>query len=147
MKPIVNKEMLMDSLFKLLEIPSVKTAPVGNMPFGKGVFDALDYYFKQTGRRYYIEYSLILGENDTDECALELKKLFAGKPCHINLIRLNSVKERNLIGTSDKGAKAFMEKLEKLGLSVTLRRKMGNDIEGACGQLRRKFIQEGGDSN
>lgn len=109
--------------------------------------DALDYYFKQTGRRYYIEYSLILGENDTDECALELKKLFAGKPCHINLIRLNSVKERNLIGTSDKGAKFFMEKLEKLGLSVTLRRKMGNDIEGACGQLRRKFIQEGGDSN
>ncbi len=118
--------------------------PVAKAYTVRETVDALDKYFKATGRRYYIEYSLISGENDTEQCALELKKLFASKPCHINLIRLNSVKERNLVGTSDRDAKAFMERLEKLGLSVTLRRKMGNDIEGACGQLRRKFIEKGG---
>ncbi len=104
---------------------------------------ALDNFFEKTGRRYYLEYSLIEGENDTEECAKELKKLFSGKPCHINLIRLNSVKEKNLVGTSDKSAEKFKERLVKLGLSATLRRRMGEDIDGACGQLRRSYIDKG----
>ncbi len=118
-----------------------KIMPVSNAYTIKEIVGALDNYFNKTGRRYYIEYSLIAGVNDTDKCAAELQKLFAHKPCHINLIRLNSVKEKNLIGTSDKNAEVFMNKLKDLGLSATLRRRTGADIDGACGQLRRRFIE------
>ena len=104
------------------------------------ILAACDNYFKATGRRYYFEYSLIAGKNDTDECAKRLAALLKGKPCHVNLIRLNSVKERSLIGSEDEKAKKFMEKLVALGLSATLRRRMGADIDGACGQLRRRYL-------
>ena len=62
--------------------------------------------------------------------------------CHVNLIPLNEVKERNLVGTTRKRAYAFMDKLNKLGISATVRRTMGEDIEGACGQLRAKVLKE-----
>ncbi len=118
------------------------------MPIAKSykiseILSACDNYFKTTGRRYYFEYSLISGQNDTDECVEKLYALLKGKPCHINLIRLNDVKEKNLRSTDDKHAQEFMDKLAKKGLSVTLRRRMGTDIDGACGQLRRRFITEG----
>lgn len=118
-----------------------KIMPVANAYTISEIIKALDNYFDKTGRRYYLEYSLIAGVNDTDRCALELSKLFKGKPCHINLIRLNSVKEKNLLGTTDKKANEFMKKLTSYGLSVTLRRRMGDDIDGACGQLRRRYIE------
>ncbi len=124
-----------------------KIMPVANAYTISEIVGALDNYFKKTGRRYYLEYSLISNINDTDKCALELKKLFAGKPCHINLIRLNSVKEKSLIGTSDKKAEDFMNKLISLGLSATIRRRMGDDIDGACGQLRRRYIEKGENSD
>lgn len=120
-----------------------KIMPVAKTYKIKDIIKALDNYFDVTGRRYYLEYSLISGVNDTDVCAKELQVLFKGKPCHINLIRLNSVKEKNLIGTSDKCANEFMKKLQSLGLSATIRRRMGNDIDGACGQLRRSYIDKG----
>lgn len=120
-----------------------KIMPVANAYTILQIIKALDNYFNKTGRRYYLEYSLISNVNDTDKCALELKRLFAGKPCHINLIRLNSVKEKSLIGTSDKKAEDFMNKLISLGLSATIRRRMGDDIDGACGQLRRRYIEKG----
>ena len=107
------------------------------------ILAACDNYFNISGRRYYFEYSLILGENDTDECADRLVKILKGRPCHVNLIRLNSVKEKSLSATSDAAAQAFMKKLNDKGLSATLRRRMGADIDGACGQLRRRFIEEG----
>ena len=106
------------------------------------ILAACENYFNKTGRRYYFEYSLISGENDTDECVNALVKLLKGKPCHVNLIRLNEVKERNLMSTDDEKAKAFMNKLNDKGISATLRRRMGVDIDGACGQLRRRFIAE-----
>ncbi len=118
-----------------------KIMPVANAYKISEVIKALDNYFSKTGRRYYLEYSLIAGVNDTDKCALELHRLLKGKPCHINLIRLNSVKEKSLIGSTDKKANEFMKKLEDYGLSVTLRRRMGDDIDGACGQLRRRYIE------
>ncbi len=106
----------------------------------KEILDACTEYFAVTGRRYIFEYSLVKGKNDTDACANQLIKILKGKPCHVNLIRLNEVKEKNLLATDDKTAYAFMDKLVKGGISATVRRQIGTDIDGACGQLRRKFI-------
>lgn len=107
------------------------------------IISACKEYFEATGRRIYFEYSLIRGENDTDACAKRLSEILRGFPCHVNLIKLNSVKERNLLSTTDEAAAEFLKKLENGGLSATIRRQTGADIDGACGQLRRKFIGGG----
>ena len=80
--------------------------------------------------------------NDGDDDAQNLIKLLKGLPCHVNVIRLNEVKETGLKRTDDKKAYSFCEKLNAGGVSATVRRLMGSDIEGACGQLRAKFIAE-----
>ena len=122
------------------------------MPVAKGykvaeILKACDYYFEKTGRRYIFEYSLVRGKNDTEKCAEELVRILRGRPCHVNLIRLNEVKERGLLSTSDKNAYEFAAKLEKGGLSATVRRQMGADIDGACGQLRANYLKkDGGDT-
>ena len=103
---------------------------------------ASKYYFEKTGRRVIFEYTLIKGENDSDACAKELAKLMKGFPSHVNLIRLNEVKERNHTAPSEDATNEFLKKLEKLGVSATIRKSLGNDIEGACGQLRRRYIEE-----
>ena len=102
---------------------------------------ACDDYFKNTGRRFIFEYSLVKGENDSQECVDELIRLLKHRPCHVNIIRLNEVKENNLKSTTDKQAYAFCDKLVKGGLSATVRRLNGADIGGACGQLRNTFIK------
>lgn len=99
------------------------------------------YYFEKTGRRVIFEYTLIKGENDSDACAKELARLTKGFPSHVNLIRLNEVKERNHIAPTDDATQEFLAKLEKLGVSATVRKSLGNDIEGACGQLRRRYLE------
>ena len=119
-----------------------KIMPIANKYSVAETIDACDRFFEKTSRRYYIEYSLIERLNDTEYCADKLCELLKGKPCHINLIRLNSVKERDLIGSSRQRTDAFYDMLVKRGLSVTVRRKTGADIDGACGQLRRKFLGE-----
>lgn len=106
------------------------------------ILDACANYFEKTGRRYIFEYVLIKGENDTNAHAEALISLLKGRPCHINLIRLNEVKENNLKSGTDKDAYRFMGVLEKAGLSATVRRKMGEDIDGACGQLRQRYLDE-----
>ena len=106
------------------------------------ILDACSYYFKKTGRRYIFEYVLILGNNDTPRHADALVSLLKGRPCHVNLIRLNEVKENSLKSVTDKEAYRFLGLLEKAGLSVTLRRRMGEDIDGACGQLRQRYLEE-----
>ncbi|MBQ4099271.1 MAG: 23S rRNA (adenine(2503)-C(2))-methyltransferase RlmN [Clostridia bacterium] len=113
------------------------------------ILDACNHYFNKTKRRYIFEYSLVKGENDTKECAEELIRLLKGKPCHVNLIRLNEVKEKDLKATSDKDAYRFLGLLERGGLSATVRRQIGVDIDGACGQLRRNYLETGslGDKN
>lgn len=112
--------------------------PIANAYKIEEVLKACDYYFDKTGRRIAIEYSLIEGVNDGDEQIQELAKLLKGRVCHVNLIPLNSVKEKSLIGATRKKAYILAEKLEKLGISATVRRTMGEDIEGACGQLRNR---------
>ncbi len=105
------------------------------------ILKACNYYFQKTGRRYIFEYTLIAGENCDEEHALSLVNLLKGKPCHVNLIRLNAVKERALAAADEKQAYRFLGTLEKNGLSATLRRQMGVDIGGACGQLRASYLE------
>jgi len=103
------------------------------------------YYFEKTGRRVIFEYTLIKGKNDSDECAMQLKKITSGFPSHVNLIRLNEVKESGLSAPDEETAEAFLKKLIKLGVSATIRMSLGEDIEGACGQLRRRYLEDNGD--
>jgi len=117
--------------------------PVAKKYTVKEIISACENYFAKTSRRYIFEYTLIQGKNDGKRHIEELKKLLKGKPCHINIIRLNEVKERSLKAVSDKNAYAFAEELTKNGLSATVRRQIGVDIDGACGQLRQKYIEEG----
>lgn len=104
---------------------------------------AAKYYFDKTGRRVIFEYCLIEEVTDNLEFASELASLLQGFPTHVNLIRLNPVKEKNLKSASEKRAKEFLDRLTKLGVSATIRRTMGRDIDGACGQLRRKYLSGG----
>ena len=106
----------------------------------KDVLDACRYYFAQTGRRLTFEYSLVGGVNDTDTDASELTKLIGDINCHVNLIPVNPIKERDFVQPKKQGIEAFKNKLEKNGINVTVRREMGRDINGACGQLRKSYI-------
>ena len=118
-----------------------RTMPVAKAYKIAEILKACDYYFQKTGRRYYFEYTLIEGENCDEAHAEALVKLLKGKPCHVNLIRLNEVKERDLKAVGDKNAYKFLGRLEKGGLSATLRRQIGVDIGGACGQLRAGYLE------
>ncbi len=119
--------------------------PIANKYSVSEILKACRYFFEKTGRRFIFEYSLVKGVNDGDDDASALCKLLKGLPCHVNLIRLNEVKESSLKKTDDKRAYSFCEKLNASGISATVRRLMGSDIEGACGQLRNKYI--GGHDN
>ncbi|MBR2860784.1 MAG: 23S rRNA (adenine(2503)-C(2))-methyltransferase RlmN [Clostridia bacterium] len=117
------------------------------MPISKAyaleeTIDAMRYYVKETGRRVVFEYALISEKNDTKECAEKLAKLIRNMQCHVNLIPLNSVHESGLSGSSGNRVAKFREYLEKDGISVTVRREMGADISGACGQLRRSYLSK-----
>lgn len=102
------------------------------------LLDACKYYFAQTGRRISFEYALIDGVNDSQKNADELAALLGGFVCHVNIIPVNKIKERNY--TSDrKSAQRFRAMLEERGLNATVRRTLGADINAACGQLRREY--------
>ncbi len=100
------------------------------------------YYFEQTGRRITFEYSLVRDVNDTRQDAETLALLIRGLNCHVNLIPVNPVKERNYVQSERKAVEAFAALLAKKGINATIRREMGRDIDGACGQLRRRYIEE-----
>lgn len=119
--------------------------PVANSFDIHEVIDACKYYFEKTKRRVTFEYSLVGGVNDTDQDATELASLIKGMNCHINLIPVNPIKERDYVQSDTRVIEAFKNKLEKYGITVTIRREMGRDIDGACGQLRKKYI--GGERN
>ena len=106
------------------------------------ILEACDCYFEKTGRRITFEYSLVHGVNDKDEDAEELIRILRHRNCHLNLIPVNPIKERNYQKPSRKSAENFKNKLEKSGINVTIRREMGSDIDGACGQLRRRHVEK-----
>ncbi|MCI7813461.1 MAG: 23S rRNA (adenine(2503)-C(2))-methyltransferase RlmN [Lachnospiraceae bacterium] len=114
--------------------------PIANKYAIEEVIEACRNYFEKTGRRITFEYSLVGGVNDTEEDARELCELIGGLNCHINLIPVNPIKERNFVQSQKKVILNFKNKLEKCGINVTIRREMGRDINGACGQLRKSYM-------
>lgn len=116
--------------------------PISNKYSLDEVIDACKYYFEKTGRRITFEYSLVGGVNDKKEDADELAALVKPLNCHVNLIPVNPIKERDYVQSQKKVIDNFKNKLEKCGINVTIRREMGRDINGACGQLRKSFISK-----
>lgn len=117
------------------------------MPVNKSVgveklLEACRRYFDKTGRRVSYEYAMIDGVNDTDWQADLLARRLKGAPAHVNLIPLNEVEESPL--KPSRRAAAFQKRLEGHGVTVTVRRKLGGDIDASCGQLRRKAMGENG---
>lgn len=128
------------SLHSTTDLERARTMPVANKWKIAEILEACENYFVKTGRRYIFEYALIEGENCDKRHADELIALLKGRCCHVNLIRLNEVKERSLAAADEKAAYRFLGLLQKGGLSATMRRRMGADIGGACGQLRASFL-------
>ena len=120
--------------------------PVANSYRLKEVLAACRYYFEKTGRRLTIEYSLVQGVNDNLEEARALAELIKDQHGHVNLIPVNPVKERPYIQSSQKAISRFKNLLEKNGINVTIRREMGRDIGGACGQLRKSYMEGEGET-
>lgn len=116
--------------------------PIANKYSLEEVLEACKYYFEKTGRRITFEYSLVAGVNDTKEDAQELVNLIKGMNCHVNLIPVNPIKERDYKQSNKEQIQQFKARIEKSGISATVRREMGRDIDGACGQLRRKHISK-----
>ena len=104
------------------------------------VMEACRAYFKETGRRLTFEYSLVGGVNDSQKDAQQLAGLLAGLNCHVNLIPVNPIRERSYVQSDHRVIADFKTKLEKYGINVTIRREMGRDIGGACGQLRKSYL-------
>ncbi|HIQ65705.1 MAG TPA: 23S rRNA (adenine(2503)-C(2))-methyltransferase RlmN [Candidatus Coproplasma stercoravium] len=129
------------SLHNVTDDERARTMPIAKRYKIGEILSACTNYFKKTGRRYIFEYSLIEGENADEAHAKALIELLKGRPCHVNLIRLNEVKERKLMAASERGAQTFLKTLTDGGISATLRRRMGADIGGACGQLRASFTK------
>lgn len=100
------------------------------------LMEACDYYYEKTHRRITFEYALVKGKNASREEALELASLLRGKNCHVNLIPVNPVTERENTRTNDHETRAFQKTLEEKGINATIRRKLGADINASCGQLR-----------
>ena len=118
--------------------------PIANRYSLEEVLDACEYYFRETGRRITFEYSLVGGVNDTEADAAELIRILKHRNCHINLIPVNPIKEREFVQSQKKVIENFKNKLEKNGINVTIRREMGRDIDGACGQLRKSYLDNSG---
>ena len=116
-----------------------KLMPVANKYELTDVLKACDVYFEKTGRRVTFEYSLVKDVNDQDEDVKELAAMLKNRNCHLNLIPVNPIRERDFKKPDGKNARDFKNKLEKNGINVTIRRERGSDIDGACGQLRRRY--------
>ncbi len=116
--------------------------PIANRYSLTELIDACQYYFHKTGRRITFEYALVGGVNDTDQDANELITLIRQVNCHVNLIPVNPIAERDYVESDRSHILNFKNKLEKNKINVTIRREMGRDIDGACGQLRRRHRKE-----
>ena len=121
--------------------------PIANKYSIDEILKACRYYYSKNNRRLTFEYSLVGGVNDSEDEAIRLAKLLEGLNCHINLIPVNPVKERDYVQSDTVSVMNFKNNLEKCGRNVTIRREMGRDIQAACGQLRKSYMEseaEGG---
>ena len=116
--------------------------PIANKYSMDEVLDACRNYFDKTGRRITFEYSLVQGVNDNLDEAKRLTALLKDMQGHVNLIPVNPIKERDFKQSNRDAIDAFRGYLEKHGINVTIRREMGRDIGGACGQLRNGAMRE-----
>ncbi len=114
-----------------------RTMPVNDRWNIDELLKACRDYIKATNRRISFEYAMISGVNDSDECARELAAKLKGMLCHVNLIPVNSVKERSYKKSSKAQMESFIKILEKNKINATVRRTLGSDINASCGQLRR----------
>lgn len=119
-----------------------KTMPVANKYTMEEIFEVCREYFQKTGRRITFEYSMIQGVNDGIEHAEELARRCRGLNCHINLIPLNEVKEREGKRSTPESIEKFCSVLTEKHINVTVRREMGSDIDAACGQLRKNYMEQ-----
>ena len=117
-----------------------KTMPIAYKWSIREILDACRNYIRKTGRRVIFEYALSDGVNAGEDQARELASILRGMQCHVNLIPLNTVEERDMKGITEDKVRKFLKILQENNISATRRREMGDDIEGACGQLRRKTI-------
>lgn len=121
-----------------------KIMPIANKYSLDELIGACKDYFEKTGRRISFEYSLIDGVNDTEECANELAALLRGFNCHVNLIPINEVKERDYKASKINSVEQFKNILTRRGINATVRRTLGTDISAACGQLRKDHVKKEG---
>ena len=115
--------------------------PVNNTYNISSLLDACKSYQKVTGRRISFEYAIIKGVNDTDSHAAKLASLLKGILCHINIIPVNKVEENSFEKPNDERIKSFIKTIEKNGITATVRRKLGSDINASCGQLRKNNLE------
>ncbi|PHS35506.1 MAG: 23S rRNA (adenine(2503)-C(2))-methyltransferase RlmN [Alkaliphilus sp.] len=115
--------------------------PIANKYSIEELLASCRYYLEMTNRRITFEYALIDGVNDGEKDARELRRLLKKMLCHVNLIPINKIEERDYRKSDSKRIKKFKEILEEFGVQVTIRREMGADIDAACGQLRNKVLK------
>ncbi len=130
------------SLHATLDEKRAEVMPIANRYKISEIIEGCKNYYQKTKRRIYFEYTLIKGVNDANDDAVRLSKLLKNLNAHVNIIPLNEVKERDLKGTTRLEAYKFADLLKSYGVSATVRRTMGEDIAGACGQLRNKIIKD-----
>lgn len=116
--------------------------PIAGVYSIEQIMEACRIYYSKTGRRLTFEYSLVKGVNDGKTQAQQLSKLLHGINCHVNLIPVNPIKERKFQQSERTNVQEFKKLLEKNGINATIRREMGRDIDGACGQLRKRHLDE-----
>ena len=122
--------------------------PINNKWGVSALLNACLAYYSKTGRRISFEYTLISGKNDSEADAVELAEVLnsvfrpSGAPIHVNLIRVNEVKETGFKKGSTESLNAFAKALERRGITATVRRKLGSDVNAACGQLRRSNLNK-----
>lgn len=129
------------SLHSVTDEKRKQIMPIANKYSISEILEGCKYYIEKTKRRVTFEYALVKGINDTSEDAKALGKLLRGILCHVNLIPVNEIKENEFRRSSKKDIDKFSDILKGYGIEATIRREMGTDINAACGQLRRSYIQ------
>jgi len=119
-----------------------QTMPIAKAYSINELLEVCSYYISKTNRRITFEYALVKGFNDTKENAVELSKILKGMLCHVNLIPINEINESELKKSNMDDINKFKEVLIKHGIETTIRREMGLDINAACGQLRRSYLEK-----
>lgn len=117
--------------------------PVANAYPMEQLLQACKDYIQKTKRRITFEYAMMQGVNDSDDCAKELVQKLRHMLCHVNLIPMNPVKERDFTKSGTDRVQHFAKILQQNGVETTIRRRLGSDIDAACGQLRRRYMQKG----